>query len=1007
MLEMRKAKIKKWITVIVSLATVMSGFDGFLTSVKAENQEVEQSKTVSGSDSVYTDGTQLYEVKKFNSPGGNLSVKIMKDDTKGRYFYSVSNDGECVIQASRLGINTVNADFTEGAAFEEVNTPIKKTEQYVLHNGKHDGEITDEYMEYSFVLKKDGKELVVTVRAFDDGTAYKYDMNEGADIISEASEYVFSDDAVMWTYAQPNLTYEGTYTEIAMTTVYKTASAYTSPSLIKTGSNWILITEASVFDDEESYCSSYFKTSKDSKNLVYTFGNKQNGNVVMKNAFETPWRVAVIGENLNTVANSDIVTSVCKTAADIDYSFVKPGRLAWSWWSSTGDNPIAFEPQYEYIDFAAENGWEYVCLDYGWVLWDNYKEKVKELIDYADEKGVGIWLWYGVNNVGHSAAGAYPKYSLLNEETIKTELEWAGSIGIKGVKVDYYESDNQSTMKQMYLCAKIAAENKLMVLFHGCTNPGGENRTFPNVLSYEAVYGAEYYKWRTEPSAANIITYLFTRNAVGSADFTPACMPVAGVDATCGFMLGTAIYLESGLVHFAENVNVYEGYKGLSLMNDMPVTWNESIVLEGYPGKYGTVARRSGSEWYLAALTTEARNTDISLDFLEAGRKYTAYIYKSDETGTDIEIFTEEVENTDRLRLELGKDDGVTVKITAETFETETSYEKEYYFYEAEKAELSGKSCLATNLFNAQYFSGGQAAEYIGNGSDNAVTYNIEAGTDGIYEINIYYISGNDRRFMISVNGDDENRIRTAKLNSGDWVTVKKETVYMKLNSGFNIIKFYNETAYAPNLDRISISKSVKEAELTVSDETEDIQENIIGADYDYDIYEAEKAVIANGATNEGTLVGWIGGNSYVLFENIEVETDGRYYLMLQYMTAVDRDFEVSVNEGEVKVINCPSSGDYYSNPAVVYVEAELKAGTNTIKVFNSHGDAPNLDCIGISKKPYEVMLNEDSETDGEADKEDKNYTLPCMAAGAALVIIIAAAVIIRNRKKKTSTFRR
>ncbi len=111
--------------------------------------------------------------------------------------------------------------------------------------------------------------------------------------------------------------------------------------------------------------------------------------------------------------------------------------------------------QYEYIDFASENGWDYVCLDYGWVLWEDYQTKVKELVDYASEKNVGIWLWYGVNNSGHAATGAYPKYSLLDEETIRTEFTWAKSVGIKGVKVDYYESDAQNTMEQMYLWCRI------------------------------------------------------------------------------------------------------------------------------------------------------------------------------------------------------------------------------------------------------------------------------------------------------------------------------------------------------------------------------------------------------------------------------------------------------------------------------------------------------------------------------------------------------------------------
>lgn len=948
---MGRRKLKRIVAVLLIVlvaGAICSCKDG---KKKSGNDEPSADNTVE-SKIVYTDGTELSEIEKVASPNGKITARLLRDEN-GRYFYSVSNNGECVIEPSALGIVTVDADFSTGAEYVEGNV-AEVIDDYVLLNGKHNGQITDKCNQYSFGLTKDGKGLTINIRVYDEGVAYNYAMKAGATIKSEASESVFSDKAVLWSYTQPNVTYEGTYNKFSMSAVYSGAATYTTPSLVHTGSNWVLLTEASVFDDEESYASSYLKTTANSKNLKWTFGNGQTSYVVMKEAFETPWRVAIVAGDLNTIVNSDIVTSVCKDAYDLDYSFVKPGKLAWSWWSSTGDNPIAFEPQFDYIDFAAENGWEYVCLDYGWVLWEDYEEKVKELVDYAKEKGVGIWLWYGVNDVSHSAAGAYPKYSLLNEETIRSEMEWAQSIGVKGVKVDYYESDNQKSMQQMYLCAKIAAEHEQMVLFHGCTNPGGENRTFPNILSYEAVYGAEYYKWRSEPSTANVITYLFTRNAIGSADFTPTALPVAGIRATHGFMLATAIYIESGLIHFSENVNVYEGYNGLSLMNDMPVTWDETLVLEGMPGEYGTVARRFENNWYIASLTTVARTVEADLSFLEEGKKYTAYIYKTNGTKDNIEIVTKDIKKSDVLSVELGVNDGFSVKITDEAFDCVTDYEKNYNYLEAEDAELNGAAVVSSNAFNAQYSSGQQTAEYIGNGADNSVTFTVNAEKAGVYELNIYYVSANDRRFLISINQDDSHRIRIKRLNSGDWVTVEKEAVYVKLKEGENTIKFYNDEAFAPNLDRISISKSVVDKAITVSDEEEDIVEISPGAEYKYTLYEAEKALIASGATNENTLVGWIGGNSYVMFNNIEVEKAGKYYLQIWYMTAEDRDFAISVNDGVDVVVSCPSSGDYYSNPACVYVEITLNKGTNTIKLSNPKGNAPNLDKIGISTTDIE-----------------------------------------------------
>ena len=934
-------------TLMITALLIFSSCDN--EESKKTEEETKKSETVvdTNIEYMYTDDTKLSVEKEITSPNEKLKVVILSDDT-GRVFYGAERDGELVVEPSALGLVTSDTDFTKEAEYKEGEVKEIKDE-YELLNGKHDGKISDICNQYTFTLTKGEKDLIVNIRVYDEGIAYNYAMNEGASVKSEASEFVFKDDSVLWSYTQPNVTYEGTYTKTTMKSVYTASATYTVPSMVQTDKHWILLTEASVFDDEETYASSLLKTMSKSKNLKWTFGNGQSGAVIMKNAFETPWRIAIITDDLNELVNSDIVTSVCADAYDTDYSFVKPGKLAWSWWSSTGDNPIAFEPQYDYIDFAAENGWEYVCLDYGWVLWDDYKTKVQELVDYAKDKNVGIWLWYGVNNVGHSGSGAYPKYSLLNEATIKTELEWANSIGIKGVKVDYYEKDNQVTMEQMYLCAKIAADNKLMVLFHGCTNPGGENRTFPNVLSYEAVYGAEYYKWRTEPSTANIITYLFTRNVVGSADFTPTALPVAGISATHGFMLGTCIYVESGLVHFAENVNVYEGYAGLSLMNDIPVTWDETVLLEGMPGAYGTVARRADKDWYIAALTVAKRDAVMDLSFLEDGKTYKAYIYKTNENKDNIAIEEKEVTSKDKLTISLLANDGVTVKITEEEFDYVTDYEKNYVYIEGEKATLSGDAKVSNNAFNDQYASGKKTAEYIGNGADNAVTFTVYAEANGVYELNVFYISGNDRRLMVSVNGDDANRIRTGKLNSGDWVSVYKETIYVELKAGENTIKLYNDEAFAPNIDRISLSKEPVNATITISDEEKDVVENSPGSEYEYVMYEAEKAVVASGATNEGHMVGWLGGNAYVEFNNIEVAADGTYYLEVWYMTGEDRDMYFSINGGENIVLKCPNSGDYNSNPACVYLEVELKAGTNIIKVSNPNGYAPNLDKIGVS----------------------------------------------------------
>lgn len=700
-----------------------------------------------------------------------------------------------------------------------------------------------------------------------------------------------------------------------MNQVYQAAGSYTIPSLVTVNNHYVLLTEAAVFSEEESYCSSYLKTTASSKNLTWVSGNKQAGNVVMNQAFQTPWRVAVIGEDLNTVVNSDIVTSVNPDAGDRDWSFVKPGKTAWSWWSSTGDDPIAYEPQKDYIDFAAANGWEYVCLDYGWILWDDYKEKVKELADY--------------------------------------------------VKVDYYESDNQAAMNQMYLCADIAADNELMVLFHGCTNPGGENRTFPNVISYEAVYGAEYYKWRSEPSTANIINYLFTRNAVGSADFTPTALPVANIDATYGFMLAVSAYLESGIVHFAENVNVYEGFSGLSFMNALPSSWDETVVLEGKLGSYGTVARRAGENWFVAGLTTQKRETGILLDFLADGKTYDAVIYRTAEDNSGLDITREKVTKEDVLTFALAKDDGVAVMISEDAGDLTTSYEKNYAYYEAEQADISGKAVVADN----QYASGQQVAGYIGKGTENAVSFDVDVEETGVYELKTFYVSGTDRRYEISVNGNEA--VRTKSLNSGDWVSVAQDSIYVSLQAGTNTITYTNSENDAPNLDRIAVSRAKTDKEPTASDDSKDETGTEEGSSYTYTIYEAEDAVIKNAQKNAST-VGWLGGSedSYVLFDHVTAEEDGTYYLMVRYFSGENRQVYVSVNGEEPQMVDCKSSGAWSEYASQAYAKVTLYKGENTIKVYNPEAYCPDLDAIGISTTKVDTG---DNEQPGDDKKPEDN----------------------------------
>ncbi|MBO4876641.1 MAG: glycoside hydrolase family 97 catalytic domain-containing protein [Ruminococcus sp.] len=747
------------------------------------------------------------------SPDGTLVTKLWTDE-KGSYYYSVhkTSGGSTgtVIEPSKLGLVTGDQDLSNGFSTDTPSaTRTEHDENYTMPFGKHT-KLRDHYNEMSFPLKKGNTVMTVIFRVYDDGMAFRYALDKGASIKSEASEVVFPSNGTLWGN-MPNATYEWDFTEFS---VQKMTDSWVDYSVPLTGyfnnKYWVTLSEANVFNEPDPYCAGYLKTTGGSRALNWRFGMKTES-VSMNSAFHTPWRAAVISDTLNGMASSDLILNLNPPSVLEDTSWIKPGKVAWSWWSSGGDSPIEYHTQKAYIDFAAENGWDHVCLDFGWALWDNSAAKVKELCDYAAAKGIGIFLWYGVNNSGHSgykdSAGhpASPYYSLLDEETIVREFERIKGLGVSGVKVDYYESDTQQTMKQMYLCMDIAAKNKLMVLFHGCTLPRGESRTYPNVVSYEAINGTEFYKWFGSPSLQNRVTYTFTRNVVGSADFTPTGIPIAGIKATAGFALADVVNIESGVQHFAHSVFTYEGNPALPLLNDVPVVWDDMKVLDGRPMSFNVTARRSGSDWYIGCSTIDKRTVKIKLSDLISSGTYNAYIFADNEDGSKlVTTVLNGLTADDEITRDVLPNGGFVIKLTRGTMNLTTPYSN-YKFYEAENAKLSGKAKLSSEA-DGKYSSGSAYVGYIG-GWDNHVTFeNVEVDKDGEYTLRIYYISGTPRTLYVAVNDKEAAKLDGLYANRNDWKGINAVNVTVNLKAGKNSIRLYNDNGDAPSVDRIAIA---------------------------------------------------------------------------------------------------------------------------------------------------------------------------------------------------------
>ena len=780
-----------------------------------EEGTVTQSESSAPENGVTPGGTAVTSLPELelSSPDKALTAKFWVDGS-GSYYYSVDMNGDSIILPSKLGLVTDTENLSNG--FSQTAPSADRTEHdetYDMPNGKH-VRVRDHYNQISFPLTKGSSVLTVIMRVYDDGVGVRYELNHGASIKEEQTQVMFPGNSTFWGN-WPNATYEWNMVEVPKDRKNETNATYSCPYTGVIGDHyWVTVSEANVFNEPDPYCAGALQFVGNYHSLRFKGGVKVSG-IKMNNAFHTPWRAVVIGDTLNKMASSDLILNLNPPSVLEDTSWIKPGKVAWSWWSSGGDSPVEYHMQKEYIDFAAENGWDYVCVDFGWALWDDSAAKIKELCEYGEKKGIGIWLWYGVNNSGHKGYTdsqghpAYPYYSLLDEETIVREFERVGGLGVKGVKVDYYESDTQQTMQQMYLCMKIAAENHMMVLFHGCTIPRGEGRTYPNVVSYEAINGTEYYKWFTDPSLENRVSYTFTRNVVGSADFTPTGIPVYGIKATAGFALADVVTIESGVQHFAHSVYTYEGSSALPLLNDVPVAWDDMHVIDGRPMQFNVTARRSGNDWYIGASTISARTVKIPLsELISDDGKYNAYVFRDNKDGSNLEVdVLTGLTKEDTISQALLANGGCVIKLTKGNMKLDTPYTN-YISYEAEQAKLSGDAKI-TSGSDGKYCSGSAYVGWVGgrSGNSNYITFdNVTAPADGEYTLRVYYVSGQPRTLKIDVNGQKQAQIDNCYANKNDWKGIRAASVTVTLKEGKNTVKLYNDSADAPSIDRIALA---------------------------------------------------------------------------------------------------------------------------------------------------------------------------------------------------------
>src|SRR6478609_767222 len=561
--------------------------------------------------------------------------KIIVSCNPQKATYRISYQNELLLTNSKLGIVREDGNFSKNLKVLSASAPMLVKDSYTILTAKKKN-IT--YTATELVIKTEsesGKKMNIIFRVSNDGVAFRYEFPEASGdlkkITSEETTFHFQDGTRVWLqpkaeaqsgWEHSNPSYEAHYVmDIETGTPSPTKNGWVYPALFKYKEVWMLITEAAL---GRTYCGTALQQNSPARE--YKIGFPQTPEVFTGGAlnpestlpWKTPWRIIAIG-NLNAIAESTLGTDLALPAVKMDESFIKPGKASWSWILKKDDSTV-FKVQKKYIDFASDMKWQYCLLDATWDKLMGY-DSVRILSEYARKKNVGLLLWY--NSAGNwNTVKFTPKDRLLTHEDRMKEFGRLCAMGIKGLKIDFFSGDGQSMINYYQDILEDAAANHLLVNFHGATLPRGWHRTYPNLMTTEAVFGYEMITFgqnSADKAPEHSVMSAFVRNAFDPMDFTPMNLykiPNIKRVTTSAFELATSVIFLSGVQHYAESpegmthVPEYVKY----LLRNLPNSWDDVKFIDGYPGKLYVVGRKSGSRWYVAGINGENSSKSLILD---------------------------------------------------------------------------------------------------------------------------------------------------------------------------------------------------------------------------------------------------------------------------------------------------------------------------------------------------------------------------------------------------------
>lgn len=606
----------------------------------------------------------------------------------GQLVYTVSFRGKPLLVASALSLN-LKEQPPLGQNVRIIKGTVSNGEDiYRLISGKTSS-VDEVYRELRLEVEEPaapGRRLIMEARAYNDAIAFRYIVPEQPALrefrlASEGTEFRISKDPFVWALFLPNYRsmYESEFIKLSASSLSNQGGVASSvllglPLLMEVpGVAWMAITEANLRDYSSMYLTNAGGSwaSHEFEARLAPHLDDPTSAVVGSLPHASAWRVLLVGTEPGRLVESNVVTNLNPSPSLTDASWIKPGKASWDWWSGSlnreGKSAFTTDTMKYYVDFAADSGFEYMLIDAGWsargdITKMNGLVDVPEVVRYAAAKKVKVWIWLSYQDAARQMEEAFPLYE-----------KW----GVAGLKIDFVERDDQGGIDWYYRVAELAAQHHLMLDFHGATKPTGMERTYPNVLGYEAVAGMEQSKAGSRDNPDHQLTLPFTRMLAGPMDYTPGGFDNVTKDvfearSEKPMVMGTrahqlamyAVYL-APFQMVSDSPQAYRDQPSFEFIKAAPASWDESKVLDGRPGEFITMARRHGDQWFLGSMTNwDARDLDIPLSFLGPGT-YRAEIYAdaedADRLPKNVSIVKKTVSSTDHLKAHLATGGGYAV----------------------------------------------------------------------------------------------------------------------------------------------------------------------------------------------------------------------------------------------------------------------------------------------------------------------------------------------------------